>query len=313
MTEIDAFLHGRFPRSEEQVQATRDLDRDRTTPEQVEAVRSKDRQALLEMQDRIGLDLVTDGMFTWQDAFRPFTDAVQGLETGELTRYFETNTFYRRVHLKARMHYVGLDDRHLPATDGRPAVGVLPGPHWCTYDFDDEIWGNPINEIEAITHEVLLQAAADLVDAGAELILLEEPIVPKEGEGVDLAQRAWGEFGDLDTRVVTWFPYYDAAWTLGELDPEATTYGVDLFATDLSDLAGHAFPNGLVVGAVDAQSWRLETVDEIVDHVGELLDAVETPYLGLTPTTHLEFLPWDRAEAKAEVLAEAAAELEEVA
>lgn len=327
MVEIQAFLHGRFPRSEELVQATRDLDRARTTPDAVAAVRAKDRQALLAHQDKVGLSPVSDGQLAWQDSFRPIVESTQGLTVGPLTRYFDTNTFYKQPVLKARMFHEPLPDEAGPAYDGRPGVATLPGPHWCSATFEDEVWGNPINLVEAVTHEVLVKSAAAHVEAGARLVVLEEPSVPKaaadaaEGqaapaaaEAVDRTIRAWRALDEAtgdDVRTVVHFPFFDAAPVLDALDPSAAAFGVDLFQTDASDLEGRAFPEGLCVGAVDSRSYRLETADEVVDHLTRLLDAVETPWLGLTSTTHLEFLPADRALEKALVLGEAAARLQE--
>src|SRR5207237_557342 len=59
--------------------------------EQVE----RDLAALVEAQQAAGLDLLGDGMLRWQDHFRPLLDQAAGLETGALTRFLDTNSFYR--------------------------------------------------------------------------------------------------------------------------------------------------------------------------------------------------------------------------
>jgi len=92
---VEAFVPGIYPRSEALVQATRDLDRGRTTAEAVEAKRAQDLERLVEVQREAGLDLLTDGMLSWQDLFRPLVEATDGLKTGALTRFLDTNTFYR--------------------------------------------------------------------------------------------------------------------------------------------------------------------------------------------------------------------------
>ena len=77
------------------MQATRDLDRGRTTQEAVDEQVARDQAALVSLQQEAGLDLLADGMLRWQDIFRPFVQAGEGLDTGALTRFLDTNTFYR--------------------------------------------------------------------------------------------------------------------------------------------------------------------------------------------------------------------------
>ena len=86
---------GLYARSEALVQATRDLDRGRTTPEAVDEQVERDLAELVSVQQAAGLDLLADGMLRWQDVFRPLVEAADGLETGALTRFLDTNTFYR--------------------------------------------------------------------------------------------------------------------------------------------------------------------------------------------------------------------------
>ena len=80
------------------VQATRDLDRGRTSQEAVDEQVERDLAELVSVQQQAGLDLLTDGMLRWQDLFRPMLEATEGLETGALTRFLDTNTFYRAPH-----------------------------------------------------------------------------------------------------------------------------------------------------------------------------------------------------------------------
>src|ERR671917_746540 len=95
LPEIKAYAPGIYARSEELVQATRDLDRSRTTEEAVAAQQYADLWAFLDAQREAGLDYFSDGLLNWQDIFRPFDTAAEGLHPGPLTRFLNTNTFYR--------------------------------------------------------------------------------------------------------------------------------------------------------------------------------------------------------------------------
>src|SRR5687768_16370464 len=95
LPQIKAYAPGIYARSEEMVQASRDLDRGRTAEEAVEEQRLADVHAFVEIQREAGLDYFSDGLLNWQDIFRPFDESAEGLRPGPLTRFLDTNTFYR--------------------------------------------------------------------------------------------------------------------------------------------------------------------------------------------------------------------------
>src|SRR6266571_1989296 len=57
---MKAFAPGIYPRSEALVQATRDLDRGRTTPEAVDTQVERDLEELVSVQQAAGLDPLTE-------------------------------------------------------------------------------------------------------------------------------------------------------------------------------------------------------------------------------------------------------------
>ena len=61
MPEIRAYAPGIYARSEKLVQATRDLDRGRTTEQAAEEQRLADLRAFIEAQREVGLDYFSDG------------------------------------------------------------------------------------------------------------------------------------------------------------------------------------------------------------------------------------------------------------
>ena len=74
---MQAFVPGLYPRSEELVQATRDLDRGRTSAEAVDEQTDRDLAQLVSAQQDGGFDLLADGMLRWQDIFRPLSRAAK--------------------------------------------------------------------------------------------------------------------------------------------------------------------------------------------------------------------------------------------
>ena len=68
-------------------------------------------------------------MLRWQDLFRPLLEASEGLDPGALTRFLDTNTFYRAPSATAAEPSLGqpLDERYVPVLQGGRVV-TLPSP-----------------------------------------------------------------------------------------------------------------------------------------------------------------------------------------
>ena len=64
-------------------------------------------------------------MLRWQDVFRPLVEARDGLETGALTRFLDTNTFYRAPQRDS-------DAPTLAQPLNGGYVAPLPGPRLVT-------------------------------------------------------------------------------------------------------------------------------------------------------------------------------------
>ncbi|HUI38983.1 MAG TPA: hypothetical protein VLY85_05065, partial [Thermoplasmata archaeon] len=117
--EVRTALTGPFPRSEALVAATRDLDRGRTTAEAVAALYDAAESEVARLEEQLGLDVRSGGYLDWADLFRPFSESWRGFTVGPVTRWFETNTFYRQPILHAPPERVeGAIARRLPPSAG---------------------------------------------------------------------------------------------------------------------------------------------------------------------------------------------------
>ncbi len=297
--ELRAFAPGIYPRSEALVQATRDLDRGRTTAGAVEAQAASDLQTLVSVQDAAGLSPLGDGMLCWQDVFRPLAEASAGLDARPLTRYLDTNTFYRAVLVEGEpLLRAPLSPPDLPG----PWLGTLPSP----LAFARAAQG--VVSAEKLAANVL----APQIEAwsSAELIVLSEPFVAREG-GVDELVHALGEL-PASVPLALQLPFGDAAAVLPALaDAPVAAVGVDFYATSL-DAVPQSYPKEIVAGVVDARSSALESPDEIARFAEELA-AREPAGLSLAPNGDLQFVPEPIAREKLARLGRSSSALAEVA
>ena len=200
MAELQAFVPGIYPRSEELVQATRDLDRGRTTQEAVAEQVERDRAAFVSGQQDAAVDLLADGMLSWQDHFRPLLDLADGLETGALTRFLDTNSFYRAPKATTATPKLGapLDESYVAPLAG-PRLVTLPSP----FALARGTGVTPKTMAEGV-----LKPAIEALDV--ELVVLAEPFLAREDAPslADLAEALETLAGT--PKLAIWFTFGDA-------------------------------------------------------------------------------------------------------
>jgi 5-methyltetrahydropteroyltriglutamate--homocysteine methyltransferase len=274
-----AFVPGIYPRSEALVQATRDLDRGRTTAEDVEQQVAMDFEELVRVQEEAGLDLLTDGMLTWQDLFRPLVEASAGLTARPLVRFLDTNTFYRGVLVDSEPKL----QRPLPAPklpSGR-WLATLPSPYSFSRAAEREV------SAETLAANVLAPQIEAYAEAGCALVVLAEPFLAREASGLPALLAALAEL-PRPVPLALHLPFGDAAPLLPELaDAGLGGIGVDFYATAVA-----AVPEGLettlLAGVVDARSSKPEDATELVEFADSL--AARAGEIVLVPNGDLQFV-----------------------
>jgi 5-methyltetrahydropteroyltriglutamate--homocysteine methyltransferase len=278
---MQAFAPGIYPRSEQLVQATRDLDRGRTSQEAVDEQMERDLAELVAVQQQAGLDLLADGMLRWQDLFRPLLEASDGLETGALTRFLDTNTFYRAPHATTATPKLGgpLGERYVAPLSG-PRLVTLPSPFALSQG----------TGVPALTiAEDVLKPALAAVDA--DLVVLAEPFF---GRADDAAPSELEEpLGALagGPKLALQLTFCDARRALeqglGDLPVDAI--GIDFYGTHVADVP-KGFDKLMLAGVIDARSSTLEDPRELAAFADRLRNEREIEQIALVPNGDLQFV-----------------------
>jgi 5-methyltetrahydropteroyltriglutamate--homocysteine methyltransferase len=285
---VEAFAPGLYPRSEELVQATRDLDRGRTTPEAVDEQTDRDLAQLVSAQQDAGFDLLADGMLRWQDIFRPLVEGSDGLETGALTRFLDTNSFFRAPSTTTAEPQLGapLDERFIAQLPG-PRLVTLPSPFALSHGTD---------VTPKAMAEGVLKPQLEAIDA--ELVVLEEPYLARE-ESPDL-----GAVEEALTvlaggpKLALWLTFGNAQRVLeqGVADLPVHAIGIDFYATSAADVPD-GFGKLLLAGVLDARSSALEEPREIAAFV-ETLRGRGVEEIALVPNGDLQYVSEQVAREK---------------
>lgn len=293
---MQAFAPGIYPRSEKLVQATRDLDRGRTSEEAVDEQVERDLSGLVAVQQEAGLDLLSDGMLRWQDLFRPLLEAGEGFETGALTRFLDTNTFYRAPHATTETPTLSepLSERYVAPLPG-PRLVTLPSPFALSHG----IGVSPLTIAENV-----LRPALEATDA--ELVVLSEPFFGRQDESSPRDLEAPLAALGGGPRLALQLTFCDARKPLeqGLAELPVDAIGIDFYGTHLADVP-KGFDKLLLAGVIDARSSALEDPRELAQFADRLRNDREVEEIALVPNGDLQFVSGRIAGEKLQRLGQA--------
>jgi 5-methyltetrahydropteroyltriglutamate--homocysteine methyltransferase len=277
---VKAYAPGIHPRSDALIQATRDLDRGRTPPEAVEEQRRRDVDELVAAQEKAGLDPLSDGLLGWQDLFRPLAEASEGVTARPLTRFLDTNTFYRALLVEGEPRL----REPLPAPDlpeGR-WLGTLPAPLALARA------SHGAASAESFAANVLAPQVEAWAEAGCARIVLVDPFLARE-DGVEDELAGLRELPG-DVPYVFQLPFGDASNLLEDLaDASVDAVGVDFYATS-SDSIPEDYPKEIAAGVIDSRSSALEDPEELAAFAQRLAER-NPAGISLTVNGDLQFVP----------------------
>jgi 5-methyltetrahydropteroyltriglutamate--homocysteine methyltransferase len=292
------------------VAATRDLDRGRTDEASVDGVFREDLGRFVEAQRAAGLDYLSDGMLRWQDVFRPFVAAAEGLAPGPLTRWFDTNSFFRAPVVTGAL---SIDAAAISFEDVGGAARVVSLPSPFAFSRAAQLDGDRDALMLDLARDVLAPVAAEAVRAGAKVVHLEDPWLAFYG----IEDGAWGALAKsidelrsgFDATVVFHTFFGDAAPHMDGLQGlPVDAVGVDLVASDAAaiDLRRGM---GVLLGCFDGRSSVVERAEDLVPVLSRLLDRLDPGVCFLSSSGDLQLVSADTASKKVAALGEVAAAL----
>jgi 5-methyltetrahydropteroyltriglutamate--homocysteine methyltransferase len=305
-------LTGPFPRPEPLVAATRDLDRRRIGPDAAEEVFRSTEAEVVALERRLGFDSVTGGYLRWQDIFRPFAETWEGLAVGPLSRWLETNTFFRQpILLAPPSRTPGAFAARLPPSlrdDPGSARVLLPGP----YTFAQVADNRSGEADQAIVHRIgrtIAEEARELAGLGFRTFLFSDPMLvvrTPSGPAAEAVIAGYQAIHDAvpNATTVVWTYGADANPAFPLLDRlPVSAIGVDLAETDVEQLPPGPGSSGIGLGVVDSRTTLGEDPAEVAHVVRVAYHRRRPSVVWLGPGGPLDLLPWEPATRKLHVLA----------
>ena len=313
-----AELGGIYPRSEQLIDQSRSYDRGKIDRGSLDDQFNQDTRDLVRLEEEAEFRSFTDGAFSWQDQLRPFVESLEGVSTGtRYSRWFDTNTFFKKPTINAKIRASQFDPKRFVRTDLLPKQAVwsvtLVGPYTFSELAENLHYQN---QSELLTDLAIAEReiAQWLKTAGVSRIRIVEPSIvyrpyreaplnDKELRSALAAIRTVVEGADASFLVQTYFG--DSTKVLPELlKLPVDSVGLDLFETDYSGFKIET-EKEVLLGVVDSRESNVEDPKWIAETATRASKHIVSDGLVLAPNTDLKFVPRKVADAKARSLAAA--------
>ncbi|HKD32413.1 MAG TPA: hypothetical protein VKB73_02965, partial [Gaiellaceae bacterium] len=216
-------------------------------------------------------------------------------ETGALTRFLDTNTFYRAPKATSADPKLSspLDERYVAPLPGR-RLATLPSPFALSHGT-----GVP----PKVMAEGVLKPALAALDT--ELVVLAEPFDPNLD---DLAEALEALSGG--PRLALWLEFRDAGPALerGVAELPVDGLGIDFYATHAEALPA-GFDKLLLAGVIDAR----RSVPEEPREIAAFVERLEVERIALVPNGDLQYVSQPVAQEKLARLGKAKSATKEAA
>ena len=131
MKNIETMLFGIYPKSESLRIRIGRWERHLLETEELVRTLNEETGAIQKSWREWGVTQWASPLFNWFDIFRPIGTLVTGIELGPLTRYFETNTFYR-IPLISEPVALSVDPQQMaPTREGLPLPLYYGNGEWA--------------------------------------------------------------------------------------------------------------------------------------------------------------------------------------
>lgn len=301
MTEILKLTYGIFPKTEKLRIRIGRWGRGILSAKELEELISSETGEFQQMARDSGIQAFTDPLFNWYDIFRPLSALSGGIEFGPLTRYGETNTFYRLPEVRGNLTLESDPSQYQEVSENPPLplyhldqkedqLAFVPGPetffHFC---------GNIKNSsFEELSGELGKYYSLVLSKFNFKRTFVFES-VPFAHD-------------DLSAFYKSIKPENTVLFTKGNLEKSTLSSAGAKFHSvittaegdNFSVAASHSEIPGLAL--VDAHNTRLENPTDVasIAHMEAGKAGVENLYV--THTNYLDFLPRKIADRKIELI-----------
>ena len=275
-------------------------------------------KTVVEDQIWAGVDIISDGEQSREDMVVYFAEIMDGYKTGEWVKIFD-NVYFRKPIITGRVQWtkpMTLDDWKTASkyAQGRPVKGILTGPYTMLEWSFDLYYGDRYEALIELAKALRKEIEA-LVKAGARYIQVDEPALstrPWKEEAELLGEALRVMFKGIGAKKIVHICF----GRIEKVLPYILDYPVDQFDLEFKNsdfrllpyLKEYGFNKELGYGVIDVHTTQIETVEEILDSINQLMKLGILPpeKIYIDPDCGLKRLPREIARMKLKNMVEAA-------
>ena len=299
MLKIKSIEYGLYPRSEHIRLSISKWERNALDHKSLGKLMDSEKKELLKMFNRAGVNYYTDPLINWQYILRMVASMSLDTPFEKISRYRETNTFYRQPLIESypRLHEISDEDStpdsHLPGSmyisdNSENYTYFLPGIE----SFVNMSYVSPELKTERI-QDSLLEIYLDLIKKHRmKRILLFEPYPDKS------MYDGYSHIFDSAQVFCVRYGLTDSSFGKGN-----NARPFSLIASNEKEFrvaASHCEVPGIAL--MNSQNTYLEKPDKLRKDVAEVSSSLKLDQVFVTHTEYLDFLPHVIAAKKVEVL-----------
>ena len=271
------------------------------------------------LQTEAGLDLIAPALTRWEDLLRPLLREGSGATVGQLTRYFETNTFFRQPLVEGALSpppsATWFEAFAIPK--GTPRVLTLPSPYDFARRATDDRKGASVAQLTVEVGRALNPVVGAAVKQGAKLIRFHDP-------GIAYARSPKPDLESFAAGLVAAAKGHEADSTLHITNGDPFSVPAALEANPLGGLSiedpGRAPPaklklankTRLTAAVIRGEDSIVEAPKDAAQAAAALADRLGLELFGITNGWDLDHVPHAIAVRKVQALAATRKALAEV-
>jgi 5-methyltetrahydropteroyltriglutamate--homocysteine methyltransferase len=277
----------------------------------------------IEAQERLGIDILTDGEIRRESYSNRFATALEGVDIDNpgtaLDRSGHPNPVPRISGKIRRKHPVQVEDlRFLKAHTSKPVKITVPGPFTMSQQAQNDFYPN--EEAAAMDYAAAVnEEIRDLFAEGADIVQIDEPYMQARPErareyGLKALNRALdGVKGTTAVHICFGYAAIIHARPSGySFLPElagspVTQVSIETAQSNLDCSVLTKLPGKkILVGCLDLSDMTIETPQTVVARVRRALEYIKPEDVMLAPDCGMKYLPREVADGKLKAMVEAA-------
>ncbi|MFB0500539.1 MAG: methionine synthase [Candidatus Hadarchaeaceae archaeon] len=304
---------GSFPKPPYLIEARRKFADKKLTAEKLKKLEERVTREWIELQEKIGLDVLVDGEIYRGDMVTYFANNLDGFKISGLVRSYG-NRYYRKPIITGEVKWqrpITVDWwRFAQELTSKPVKGMVTGPYtMMDWSFNDYYPSR--REACLALAKALHEEVKALAKAGAKIIQIDEPAISARPE--ELSEFAIEAMKIMTEGVDAYFITHICYGAFEFIYPEMLKLPVDNFDLEMSNsefdlvelFREHPFPKDLSFGVIDVHSHVVENTTTVEQRIKRALEVLKPEQLWIDPDCGLKTRTQEEAANKLKVMVEA--------